>query len=148
MNDYAIVCCEVQYGSREYHNTVNLRNELLRTPLKLSFSPEELIKEKDSFHLICWDKESLAACLVLKPLSAQIIRMRQLAVAEEFQGRGFGKRLVSFAESFAKQHGYLEISTLARETAVGFYEKLGYIKEGDRFIEVTIPHFLMRRILE
>ena len=73
---------------------------------------------------------------------------RTLFVSEEFQNRGLGKRLVSFAESFAKQHGYLEITIHARETAVGFYEKLGYIKGGDCFIEVTIPHFLMRRILE
>ncbi len=82
MNDESIVCSEVQHGSEEYHNTVNLRNELLRRPLNLSFSTEELIEENDSFHLVCWNGESLAACLVLKPLSAQIIRMCQIVVVE------------------------------------------------------------------
>jgi hypothetical protein len=31
----------------------------------------------------------------------------------------------------------------ARETAVGFYKKLGYAIGGDEFIEVTVPHFRM-----
>ena len=35
----------------------------------------------------------------------------------------------------------------ARETAVGFYEKLGYKTSGDKFIEVTIPHFPMQKEL-
>jgi len=112
--------------------------------LNLSCSLEELIEENDSFYLVCWDGDFLGACFVLKPVSTQIIRMRQLVVVEKLQGRGFKKRLVSFA----KYHGYLEIIIHIRETAVGFYEKLGYIKEGDSFIGVTIPHFLLRRILE
>ena len=35
----------------------------------------------------------------------------------------------------------------ARETAVGFYEKLGYKVVGDKFTEVTIPHYVMEKKL-
>jgi predicted GNAT family N-acyltransferase len=31
----------------------------------------------------------------------------------------------------------------ARETAVEFYEKYGYEKVGEQFIEVTVPHWEM-----
>jgi len=37
---------------------------------------------------------------------------------------------------------------LSREIAVGFYEKPGYIKEGECFIEATILNFLLKNILE
>lgn len=148
MNEETIVCHEVQHGIDEYDQTVALRAEILRRPLGLAFSPEELTEEKGSFHLACGQGNMLAACLVLKPLSGQQIRMCQLAVRTDSQGKGLGRTLVNYSESFARQHGYREIIMHARETALGFYEKLGYRKEGGRFVEVTIPHVLMRKTLE
>jgi len=36
-----------------------------------------------------------------------------------------------------------EIRLHARETALGFYERLGFVGEGARFLEVSIPHQVM-----
>jgi predicted GNAT family N-acyltransferase len=36
----------------------------------------------------------------------------------------------------------------ARESAVGFYEKLGYQINSDVFNEVNIPHYVMEKRLE
>jgi ribosomal protein S18 acetylase RimI-like enzyme len=87
------------------------------------------------------------ACLVLKPDTPQHVRLHQFAVAPAHQRQGYGSLLLRQAEEFAWRHGYREIIMHARETAVGFYEKLGYAKHGDRFIEVTIPHYQMQRML-
>ena len=89
----------------------------------------------------------LVACLVLKPLDEHCIKMRQLAVRESSQGKGFGRELVNYAHSFARERGYAEIVLHARETARGFYEKLGYEAEGDSFTEVGLPHLAMRKKL-
>ncbi|MBN2030576.1 GNAT family N-acetyltransferase [bacterium] len=146
-NEETTLCNQVEHNSEGYRKTVALRDEILRRPLNLSFSAEELNAEDGSFHLACWRDGILAACLVLKPLSENQICMRQLAVQADLQRRGIGRKLVNYAESFAKQHGYHEMVLHARETAVEFYEKLGYRKEGDRFTEVTLPHYRMRKIL-
>jgi len=37
----------IDHGTKEYQQMVNLRNEILRKPLGLSFDKEELDKEKD-----------------------------------------------------------------------------------------------------
>ena len=125
-----------------------LREEILRKPLNLEYTPEELLAEADSFHLACIHSETLVGCLVLRPESDSRLRMRQFAVRADFQGQGIGRALVTYAEEFARARGYQEIMLHARETAIGFYEKLGYRKEGSRFTEVTIPHFAMRKQLE
>ena len=140
-------CCEVRHGTPMYDETVVLREKILRKPLDLAFLPAELAKECGHHHLICREHGRLAGCLVLKPISASEMYMRQLAVGSEFQGRGIGRKLVAYAEDFATQGGYSEIVLHARETAAGFYETLGYYKEGERFVEVTLPHFQMRKIL-
>ena len=137
----------VRHGSLEYEEVVALRDEVLRKPLGLSYNPEELDQEKDSFHLASQEGAVMAACLTLKPVDGKCIKMRQLAVRESSQGKGLGRELVNHAESFAKERGYAEIILHARETALGFYEKLGYQAEGARFIEVGLPHFLMRKRL-
>ena len=89
----------------------------------------------------------VVACLVLKPLANRQVRLRQMAVAAGFQRRGIGTRLVRYAESFLRRQGNREVVLHARETAIGFYEALGYRKEGERFTEVGIPHFTMHKRL-
>ena len=137
----------IEHGSGEYEETVALRHQVLRKPLGLSYEPAELAGEKDSFHFALREGTELVACLVLKPLDERCIKMRQLAVRENVQGKGFGRELVNYAESFAKGRGNEEIVLHARETARGFYEKLGYEAEGDSFTEVGLRHLIMRKKL-
>jgi N-acetylglutamate synthase-like GNAT family acetyltransferase len=137
----------VQHGTKEYDETVALRDEVLRKPLGLAYNPEELVDERYSFHLALREGDQLVACLMLKPLDEKRLMMRQLAVRENCQKKGLGRELVNYAESFAKERGFGEIVLHARETALGFYGKLGYQAEGDRFTEVGLPHFSVRKKL-
>ena len=68
-----------------------------------------------------------------------------MAVLNNLQGKGIGRALMMFAENIARDRGFRKISMHARKTAVGFYEKLGYEVEGDEFLEVTIPHHIMKK---
>ncbi|MDX1919313.1 MAG: GNAT family N-acetyltransferase [Candidatus Caenarcaniphilales bacterium] len=52
-----------------------------------------------------------------------------------------------FAETHLKNIGVEEVGLKARETALPFYQKLGYQSFGDQFIEVTIHHFWMKKFL-
>lgn len=140
-------CKEIKYGSAEYKQTIALRQIVLRDPLGLQFGPDELGADKESFHLTCWSEGALLACVVLSPLPGKVIRMRQLAVSDNFQGLGVGRTLVTFLEKFVRELGYREIVLHARDSAVRFYENLDYTKEGERFVEVSIPHYTMRKCL-
>lgn len=137
----------IEHGSVAYEESIALRYQVLRKPLGLSYDPAELAGEKDSFHLALRKGAVLVACLVLKPLDEQCIKMRQLAVRESSQGKGCGRELVNYAESFVRERDYAEIVLHARETALGFYEKLGYQIEGNPFTEVGLPHLAMRKKL-
>jgi predicted GNAT family N-acyltransferase len=75
------------------------------------------------------------------------LRLRQMAVQNNLQGKGIGASMMSFAELVARDKGYKKLVMHARKTAVGFYEKLGYKVSGDEFTEVTIPHYIMEKKL-
>ena len=140
-------CTPIAHGSPEYAATIALRDEVLRKPLGLRFSGEQLRAERGDHHLACYRDSRLIACLVLTPISGDGVRMRQVAVAADCRREGVGRTLVSYAERFAAGLGYREMTAHARETAVPFYEKLGYTVCGDRFIEVGIPHVRLSKKL-
>jgi GNAT superfamily N-acetyltransferase len=141
----------ITFGSEEYQKMVALRDEMLRRPLGLHFTPEYLQQEIDDMLIGCYEKsneeEILIGCCVLSPVDENTIQLRQMAVHKNFQGTGTGKAILSFAEKVAKQHGYTLLMMHARKVAVGFYEQSGYKIYGDEFLEVSIPHFEMRKQL-
>lgn len=137
----------IEYASKEYDEVVKLRYEILRKPLNLHFTAEQLAAEKDYFHLGYYKEGVLIACLMLVPKEYGSIQMKQVAVAQNWQGKGIGAKLVNAAEKFAREKGFSLMFCHARNTAVPFYEKLNYLKVGDMFEEVTIPHWEMEKAL-
>jgi ribosomal protein S18 acetylase RimI-like enzyme len=75
------------------------------------------------------------------------LRLRQMAVLNDLQGKGIGRALMNFAENLARDRGYKIMSMHARKNTIGFYEKMGYRVVGDEFQEITIPHFVMEKKL-
>lgn len=138
----------IEFGTPEYDEVIRLRYEVLRRPLGLEFTPEQLAEEYDQIHLAAYSATgALVACLNLTPADAATVKMRQVAVSPELQGRGIGAILVAESEKLAKSLGFDRMSLHARETAVPFYKRLGYHIEGERFEEVSIPHFRMEKSL-
>jgi GNAT superfamily N-acetyltransferase len=138
---------EVTIGSAEYMAAVRLREAILRAPLGLVLSAEELAAEPACRHFVGLAGNEVIATLLLKPLDARTVKMRQVAVDPAWQRSGVGARLIRFAEEAALAHGFGEIVAHARGTAVGFYERLGYSAEGEVFLENTIPHRFVRKPL-
>jgi ribosomal protein S18 acetylase RimI-like enzyme len=137
----------IDHGSSEYQQMVKLRDTILRKPLGLSFTPEDLEKEKDNMLIGAFDDERMLGCCMLVEEQPDIVRLRQMAVLNDLQGKGIGRALMNFAENLARDRGYKIIRMHARDNAVGFYEKVGYKIKGDKFIEITIPHYVMEKDL-
>lgn len=138
---------QVPHNSQLFWKTVDLRDELLRQPLNLQFTKDELLAEGEQYHLAYTDGTDVLACLVLVPKDNGYIKMRQVAVREALQGKGIGRELVQYSEKFACQMGFTTMECNARDVAIPFYEKLGYHKVGEPFYEVTILHYRMEKVL-
>jgi len=135
----------IDYGSPEYREMVALRMEILRKPLGLSFNEEDLAKEKDDILLGAFEDDKLVACCILTKISPNTCKLRQMAVHQKMQRNGVGAALMNFAENVARDAGFTSMIMNARKSAQGFYEKLGYKADGKEFIEVTIPHYEMKK---
>lgn len=137
----------IDHGSPEYHQMVQLRNDILRKPLGLTFEPEELEHEKEDILIAAFEEEKMLGCCMLIRTDHETVRLRQMAVLNNLQGKGIGKALMQFAENIARDRGFRKITMHARKSATGFYEKLGYMVNGEEFEEVTLPHVVMEKHL-
>jgi ribosomal protein S18 acetylase RimI-like enzyme len=137
----------IDHGSPEYRQMVKLRDDILRRPLGLTFTQEELENEKDNMLIAAFEDDRILGCCMLLEEEPTIVRLRQMAVLNDLQGKGIGRALMNFAENLARDRGYRTIRMHARLNAVGFYEKVGYRSKGQQFTEVTIPHYVMEKSL-
>ena len=137
----------IDHGTKEYDQMVKLRDEILRKPLGLTFNPEELESEKKNLMMGAFEEDQMLGCCMLVEEEPGTVRLRQMAVINDLQGKGIGKALMQFAENLARDRGYRKITMHARKNALGFYEKMGYRQKGEEFEEITIPHYSMEKEL-
>lgn len=138
---------QIEHGSPRYQQMVQLRDEVLRKPLGLSFSPEQLDAEKNDILIGAFEDSRILGCCILTPIDQDTVKLRQMAVAKKQQHKGIGYSIMQFAENLARDKGFKVITMNARDTAIGFYQKMGYQVVGDEFIEVTVPHHVMQKRL-
>ena len=63
------------------------------------------------------------------------------------RGRGWGKQLMDIAiEQTRKQFDAREICISAQSYLLKFYTDLGFVAEGEEYLEDDIPHWKMRRV--
>jgi N-acetylglutamate synthase-like GNAT family acetyltransferase len=138
---------QIDHGTEEYKQMIMLREQVLRQPLGLTFTEEELANEKDELLIAAFDDDEIIGCCMLCKVDENTLRLRQMAVDDNVQGKGIGASILSFAENLARDKGYTTIIMHARNSAIGFYEKLGFKIKGDEFYEVNLPHHLMEKEL-
>jgi predicted GNAT family N-acyltransferase len=133
----------VNYLSEQYYEILKLRREVLRKPLGLDYNDSQLLEEKDNLFLAYYLDDKIIGCLLLRPLSQNELKVRQVAVDFNIQGKGIGLALMKFVENYAKENGFSKISLHARETAMNFYLKLNYQVLGNKFYEINLAHYKM-----
>lgn len=137
----------IDYGSPAFLESWSVRETVLRHPLGLRFTEEDKEAEKSHIHIAAFIEEKLRAACVLVPRGKTRIKMQRVAVDEAWRGKQIGSELLLFCERHCTKLGYDEIFCHARDTAIPFYEKHGFKTIGAPFIEQTIPHQKMSKIL-
>lgn len=138
---------QIDHGTAEYIQMIELREMVLRRPLGLSYSHDELAREKDDILIVCTDDGEMLGCCILTEIDKETVRLRQMAVPDKLHGKGIGASVIHFAENLAKDKGYRCVTMHSRDSAIGFYERFGYKIKGNQFKEVNLPHHIMEKKL-
>ena len=103
-------------------------------------------EDATALHMVALDGDRvIGTCRVLG--DGPSVRLGRMAVAREHRGRGIGAALLAAAHAAAAERGAREVAIHAQTSASGFWERAGYVAEGEGFEEAGIPHVAMRRAL-
>jgi GNAT superfamily N-acetyltransferase len=77
------------------------------------------------------------------------MQLKGMAVADHLQGEGLGALLIDAGSALATERGATIAWARARDSAMGFYERLGFASTGDGFIDgpTAMPHHIVVRML-
>jgi len=133
------------FQSVDYYKSIELRYLILRKPLGMVYTPEQLAEEYDQFHFVAKINQDIVGVIVLQKLENNIAKMRQVAIDAKLQRNGIGAKLVAYVENWCKSNEINLINLHARENAIPFYEKLNYYTVGNPFVEVGLNHSEMEK---
>ncbi|MEZ6059589.1 MAG: GNAT family N-acetyltransferase [Planctomycetaceae bacterium] len=100
-----------------------LVDRFVRANRLLPRTPDEL-QDLIPFGFVACADERLVGFAALEIYSSKLAEIRSLAITEEMQGRGLGKRLVEACVSLAHSRNVLEV--MAITSAEGFFRSCGF----------------------
>ena len=116
----------------EFRVYYNLRWRVLREPWGQPLGSERDEHDVTATHVAGYEEDKRLVCVGrLHAVGADVGQVRYMAVKESLRGRGLGQAVLDEIERLAKQQGMRTIVLDAREAAVGFYLRNGYVATGD-----------------
>lgn len=102
--------------------TWQLRHKVMwpNKPLEFVILPED----EDGFHYGLFEKERLVSVISLFKTGSEG-QFRKFATEKDFQGKGYGSKLLNYLIKEAKLLNISYLFCSARTTAIAFYEKFG-----------------------
>lgn len=108
------------------------------------FSDEFDDIDETAWHIEVWENDQpVAVGRMYQTDRLGIFTIGRIAVIKEWRQKNIGKTVMDALQNHAKHLGANAIELSAQCTAVGFYEKLGYIQVGDVYMDQFCPHIKM-----
>ena len=131
--------------------TYELRRRVLRGGRADSNVDFPQDRVEGAFHLGAFDDGSVIGVASFFPepapgrAGAKAWRLRGMAVDDGWQGRGVGTALLEDAVRRLRDAGVAVLWAHGRDSALGFYERHGWVVVGDGFVtdETHLPHHVV-----
>ena len=134
---------------QEWKEYFLFRYKILRKPIGLHRSTIRDKLEKISYHIMAANnKREIIGVGRLHFVNTKESQIRYMAVDKNFRKKGIGNAIVHKLEMHSIDSHRNNIILNARENAVIFYSKLGYVNFGKIDVGIDIKHFQMKKNLK
>ncbi len=76
-----------------------------------------------------------------------VAKIERVAIVQTLRGQNLGRRLMEAMLENINAEGFSQAILDAQTPVIAFYEKLGFVAEGEEFMDAGIPHIRMRLVL-
>lgn len=104
--------------------------------------------EQEAIHLALYVNDVPVGAGRMRLLDGQIAKLERICVKKDYRKQGLGEVIVNAFEKEGKERDLAGCKLNAQESAVPFYQKLGYTITSDMFYDAGIPHYEMKKTLQ
>ena len=144
MSDFTV--CIVDGDSPLLSDILSLRAEVFIHEQGVPPADEIDNLDEQATHIVAILNDTVIGTLRMLPENSKL-HVGRFAVKKHHRRRGIGSRLLLAAEGHASQNGFKKIILASQVSVVPFYEKRGYTKYGDVFLDAGIDHVWMDKEL-
>jgi predicted GNAT family N-acyltransferase len=134
-------------GDDEVRAALRLRHDVFVVEQHVPLADELDGRDDEALHLVAVDASGavVATCRLLG--GGSTVTLGRMAVAAAARRRGLASRLLAEAEAQARARGAAGIVLAAQTAALELYERAGYTRRGDMFLDAGIEHVMMEKRL-
>lgn len=126
-----------------YQAALRIRHEVFVDEQDVPLDLEIDDLEDQTQHIVLFQNENPIAVARIYALDDGVYKVQRVATLKKYRGQGYGAALMKEIELKIIELGGTKITLGGQNTALPFYEKLGYTIEGDEFMDAGIPHHTM-----
>lgn len=129
-------------GRDDISDALKIRNDVFVEELNMTDEPEEDENDELSLHLVLYD-DGLPIATGRVYHDGKTFRIGRCAVLKEKRGIGVGDMLVKLLLLKAFEYNPSQVIISSRAVQSPFYEKYGFKKFGEQYMEAGEPHIKM-----
>ncbi|MGY3778905.1 GNAT family N-acetyltransferase [Isobaculum melis] len=133
-------------SEQTYQDALTIRKKVFIEEQQIDPLIELDCLDTETIHFVGYYKEQPVVTARLLKLVDQLGKVQRVAVLPAFREQGHARDLMNKVQEYAFQQKFMGLILGSQAHAVPFYEKLGYQKFGEPFIEAGIAHQTMKKL--
>lgn len=130
----------------ELYNLLKLRSKVFVQEQQCAYLDLD-DKDQKSLHVLVYFQNHLVAYARILPPGISYpdaVSIGRVIIEEAYRGKKWGYPLIDFCVKLCfKKYDYKKITISAQEHLKAYYEKCGFLPEGQMYLEDNIPHLKM-----
>lgn len=129
-------------NERERNDAYSIRQEVFIDEQGVPIEDEMDEYDEQAIHFVGYVEERPVLASRLRFVD-EYGKLERICVVKDERGNHYGKEIIGRMEEVIVKHGYFKAKLNAQKYAEEFYEKLGYEKVSNEFLDAGIPHVTM-----
>ncbi|MBE9010865.1 GNAT family N-acetyltransferase [Pseudanabaenaceae cyanobacterium LEGE 13415] len=128
---------------RDFQNIVAIRTSVFQDEQGVDSALEFDGLDESATHFLAYEGDRAIGTARVRFLDVHTAKLERVAVLADRRKYGIGRKIVETALEFLANKNISDLRIHAQISVVAFYQKLGFVAEGEPFDEAGIPHIKM-----
>jgi predicted GNAT family N-acyltransferase len=142
---------EVNMLMKEYdylsEDAIMIRNEVFVKEQGFNEEFDEI--DGKATHIVMYDRErAISTCRIYYHIEKLSFVVGRIAVIKAYRGKNIGAKMLRYVENNIRKNGGKNVVLSAQVRVAEFYEKQGYKKSGEVYLDEDCPHIWMEKKLK